>query len=72
MIAKGGRPRKARPPGERMAARVGPERLLFGTGMPMYAPGPAITLLTYSGLSQAEKSLVGAGNLRRLLDSAGG
>lgn len=57
---------------ERMVARVGPERLLFGTGMPMYAPGPAITLLTYSGLGEREKSLVGAGNLRRLLDRAGG
>lgn len=57
---------------ERLAARVGAERLLFGTGMPRYAPGPAITLLTYSGLGEADKALVGAGNLRRLLSEAGG
>lgn len=52
---------------ERTAGRVGAERLVFGTGQPQYAPGPAITLLTYSGLSQEDKEKVGAGNLQRLL-----
>jgi predicted TIM-barrel fold metal-dependent hydrolase len=52
---------------EHLSAQFGVERLLFGTGMPQYAPGPAITLLTYSGLSAAEKTAVGAANLRRLL-----
>jgi predicted TIM-barrel fold metal-dependent hydrolase len=52
---------------ERLNRRIGPERLLFGTGMPLYAPGPAITLLTYSGLSESDKRLVGGDNLRSLL-----
>ena len=55
---------------ERLCARIGPERLVFGTGMPVYAPGPAITLLTYSDLAQEAKAMVGAGSLRRLLGLA--
>jgi predicted TIM-barrel fold metal-dependent hydrolase len=51
----------------RLSQMVGAERLLFGTGMPLYAPGPAITLLTYSGLDERAQWLIGGGNLRRLL-----
>jgi predicted TIM-barrel fold metal-dependent hydrolase len=46
---------------------LGPERVLFGTGMPLRAPGPAITALTYSLLDDAACALVAGGNLRRLL-----
>jgi predicted TIM-barrel fold metal-dependent hydrolase len=53
---------------ERLGSRFGAERLLFGTGMPLYAPGPAITLLTYSGLDEEAKRLVGGDNLRHLLN----
>ncbi len=54
----------------RMVSAAGPERLLFGTGMPVYAPGPAITLLTYCGLDAQTKRMIGAGNLQRLLQGA--
>ena len=56
---------------ERLSRRIGAERLLFGTGMPQYAPGPAITLVTYSGLSPKEKELIGGSNLHRLLNAVG-
>ena len=50
------------------APRVfGAERLIFGTGMPEYAPGPAVTLITYSGLDEEAKRQVAGDNLRRLL-----
>ena len=54
---------------ERLSGTVGAERLLFGTGMPEFAPGPAITLVTYSGLSRRDKEKVGGENLRRLLEA---
>jgi len=56
---------------ERLSDRFGAERLIFGTGMPRYAPGPAITLVSYSGLDEEAKRLVAGGNLRRLLRVAG-
>lgn len=52
---------------KRLINVIGPEHLLFGTGMPIYAPGPAITLVAYSGLDEEAKRLIGAENLRRLL-----
>lgn len=56
----------------RMVETVGAERLVFGTGMPVYAPGPAITLLMYSGLDAAAQQMIGAGNLQRLVSWQGG
>lgn len=50
-----------------LAARFGAERLVWGSGMPTYAPGAAIALLTYSGLTDEQQRLVGGGNLERLL-----
>jgi predicted TIM-barrel fold metal-dependent hydrolase len=52
---------------ESMARHVGPERVLFGTGFPYAEPMAAITMLTYSDLSDADKQLVGAANLDRLI-----
>jgi len=52
---------------ERLCAAFGPERVLFGTGMPTRAPGPAITALAYSLIDDAARALVAGGNLRRLL-----
>jgi hypothetical protein len=52
---------------ETMTARFGQERLLFGGGFPYSEPMAAITMLTYSDLSDGEKRLVGAGNLDRLI-----
>jgi hypothetical protein len=56
----------------RMVETVGAERLLFVTGMPIYAPGPAITLLTYSGLDAAAQQMIGSGNLQRLVSWSNG
>jgi len=51
---------------ENLVARVGAERLLFGTGFPAAEAMAAITLLMYAALSDEQKALIGAGNLRRL------
>jgi predicted TIM-barrel fold metal-dependent hydrolase len=50
-----------------LVARFGARRLIFGTGMPVYAPGPPIATLAYSGLSSIEQQMVASGNLERLL-----
>lgn len=55
---------------ERLCATFGPERVLFGTGLPRRAPGPALTALTYSMIDMIDdeaRALVAGGNLRRLL-----
>jgi len=52
---------------ESAAAHVGAERLLFGSGFPDADPMASITMLTYSDLSDADKRLVGSGNLDRLI-----
>ncbi len=52
---------------ELLAAHVGAERLLFGSGFPFAEPTASITMLTYCGLGEADKQLVGSGNLDRLI-----
>jgi hypothetical protein len=52
---------------ESVAAHVGAERLLFGTGFPHAEPMASVTMLTYSGLGEADKQLIGSGNLERLI-----
>lgn len=52
---------------ELVTRTFGAERLLFGTGFPVRAPGPAITALTYSSIDDRERACVGGGNLRALL-----
>jgi predicted TIM-barrel fold metal-dependent hydrolase len=52
---------------ESMTGHVGAERLLFGTGFPYAEPMASITMLTYSDLGDADKQLVGSGNLERLI-----
>jgi hypothetical protein len=55
---------------EAVVKRFGPERLLFGTNMPVYSPGAAIAAVTYADLSDEAKILIAGGNLRRLLEAA--
>jgi hypothetical protein len=55
---------------EAVVKRFGPERLLFGTNMPVFSPGAAIAAVTYAVISDEAKSLVAGGNLRRLLEAA--
>lgn len=44
------------------------EQLLFGTGMPRFDAGAAMTMVSYSGLTEHEKSAVAGGNLTRLVE----
>ena len=55
---------------EEIAHRFGAHHLLFGTGLPDYSAGPAVSMLLLSDLSLAEKRLIGGDNLRALLRSA--
>jgi hypothetical protein len=52
---------------ELLCRAFGAHRVLFGSGLPFRDPGPAITALMYSQISEPERALVGGGNLRRLL-----
>lgn len=52
---------------EHLVKRIGPERLLFGTGFPAADPMPAVTMLTYAEIGDADKALIGAKNLERLI-----
>jgi predicted TIM-barrel fold metal-dependent hydrolase len=56
---------------EKLCGTFGPERVLFGTGMPRRDPGAAITALAYSLIDDEARALVAGGNLRRLLGDAG-
>jgi predicted TIM-barrel fold metal-dependent hydrolase len=49
------------------ARRAGAGQLLFGTGLPYRAPGPALTQLRYDFLEETDRTAVGGENLRRLL-----
>lgn len=51
---------------EEMVRRVGPERLLFGTGFPVSEPMGAVTQLMYALISEEARALIGAGNYERL------
>ena len=52
---------------EQIVERVGPGRLLFGTGFPAAEPMAAVTQLTYSEIPEEAKALIGAGNVERLI-----
>ena len=50
------------------AYRLGPERVLFATGMPFTDPGILVSNVQYAlGLDEAAKKLICGGNLRRLM-----
>jgi predicted TIM-barrel fold metal-dependent hydrolase len=52
---------------EKLRSYAGAEKLIFGTGMPVYNPVPAITLLKLAEISAEDKLLIGSGNMERLL-----
>lgn len=45
----------------------GPDRILFGTRLPLYTPAAALGVLASSRISDADRLAVAGGNLRRLL-----
>lgn len=53
---------------ELVVATFGAGRILFGSGFPIRAPGPAITALAYSQISEAERARIAGENLRALLE----
>jgi predicted TIM-barrel fold metal-dependent hydrolase len=53
---------------ELLDTTVGFDRILFGSGLPLRAPGPALTALNYSLIDDYKKKLVAGDNLRRLLN----
>jgi predicted TIM-barrel fold metal-dependent hydrolase len=56
---------------ESLAAMVGPERLLFGTGLPHFDASIATGMLLYSALPPKSLEMIAGGNLSRLLAAAG-
>jgi len=52
---------------EDICEKFGPERLIFGTGMPTYDPSLPLNMLLSSNIGEAEKKLIAGGNLRKLL-----
>ena len=51
---------------EFLVEHVGARKLLFGTGFPETEAMAAVTMLMYSGLSDADRELVGHGNIESL------
>jgi predicted TIM-barrel fold metal-dependent hydrolase len=56
----------------KLLERLGPSRLVFGTGMPLKIPGPAILKLSVLDAAPDVKALLAAGNMRRLLSAGDG
>jgi len=57
---------------EEVCRRFGSSRLIFGTGLPFFEPGAAVSLITYAEIDAADKQAIAGGNLDRLLSWAGG
>ena len=53
---------------EQLVARVGSERLLFGSGFPAAEPMAAIAQLMYAEISDEDQRLIGSGNLEALVE----
>lgn len=52
---------------EQLVGVVGPERLLFGTGLPDIEAASSICQLMYAEIDEQAKHWIGAGNLERLM-----
>lgn len=52
---------------EDICRRIGAEKLVFGTGMGIFDPGPAVAMILYADISDSEKELIASKNLERLL-----
>jgi hypothetical protein len=48
----------------------GPERVLFGTRLPLYTPASALGVLSSCRIKDADRLAVASGNLRRLISGA--
>ena len=52
---------------EDIVRRFGPERLLFGTGIPQAEPAMAVTQFAYADLTEGQRKRIGSENLQRLI-----
>lgn len=52
---------------EHLVARFGPDRILFGTGVPRAEPMMGVTQLLYASITDAQKRMIGSENLHRLI-----
>lgn len=52
---------------EAVCSRFGSRRLIFGTDLPHFEPGAAVSSITYADISDAEKQAIAGGNLENLL-----
>ncbi|MFO7973263.1 MAG: amidohydrolase family protein [Candidatus Hydrogenedentota bacterium] len=53
---------------DQLVAKIGAPRMLFGTGFPQIEAMCGVTLLMYAGIPDEAKTLIGAGNLARLIN----
>jgi predicted TIM-barrel fold metal-dependent hydrolase len=52
---------------EEICRRFGAGRLIFGSGMPVYSGGSAVSMINYAGISLKEKQMIASENLEKLL-----
>lgn len=52
---------------EAICAKFGADRLIFGTRMPYFAPGPALTMVNYLLINETEKEMIAGRNLAQLI-----
>ena len=53
---------------EALCAKFGADRFIFGSGLPVYSAGSAVTMITHLLLPDEYKEKIAGGNLRRLLE----
>lgn len=52
---------------EAVCRRFGSSRLIFGTALPFFEPGAAVSPITYAEIDAADKQAIAGGNLDKLL-----
>lgn len=52
---------------EEICGKFGAERLVFGSGMPVFSGGSAVSMINYSRISEKEKRMIAADNINTLL-----
>ena len=57
---------------EAFVERFGPDRLVFGSRLPLYTPGAALAVLATARVPDAARLLIAGGNLRRLVRAEAG
>jgi hypothetical protein len=55
---------------EEICERFGADRLLFGTGLPVFSPGGPVAMVTYAEVADSARRAMAGGTLARLLGRA--